>query len=312
MRRRTNLLWGVVLLATALVLLLHALDVIPAGIFDLLARAWPTLLVLAGLSILLRERVPFGSLLALVLSGLLVSGVVVAAFSARSTQERSDYQESIAQEIGADVTLLEISVEALATDVEVLRSLDRAISGQFTGSSESRIQVEYTEGEDGRGIFRVVETQPNAFPMLEALGRGRLRLEIPGDIPLDLAYHGADGSAIFTLSDMALERLNIVQNRGDILVTLPAYAPLSPTAAQQPGSITARNGNVTVFVPPDVAARFELDRGGSGIAPQFDDAVYNYLVGDVLEAKTFEGADVRLRYTISAPRGVIRISATAE
>lgn len=299
-------------MAVALALVLHALDLIPVGIFDIITRAWPVLLVLGGLSVFLRERVPFGSFLALLLSGVLVGGVVVAAFASRATEERADYQETIAQSIGDEITLLEISIETLATDVEILRSLNQTISGQFTGSTESHLQVEYSEAEDGRGIFRLIETQPNQFPLLEALGRGKLRLEIPGDMPLDLAYRGGSGSAIFTLSGLSLERLGITQNRGDILVTLPAYAPLSPTAAQQPSILIAREGNVSVFVPQEAAARFELDRGGSGITPQFDDALYNYLVGDVLEAKAYAAADIRMNFAITAPRGVIQIGTSTE
>ena len=53
-RRRTNLLWGVVLFAASLTLLLHALGQIPVGIYDIINRSWPALLVLAGLSIVLR------------------------------------------------------------------------------------------------------------------------------------------------------------------------------------------------------------------------------------------------------------------
>jgi predicted nucleotidyltransferase len=51
----------------------------------------------------------------------------------------------------------------------------------------------------------------------------------------------------------------------------------------------------------------ELNRFGSGIDPVFDANVYNYLVGDVLEARTIETADIVVRYTITAPRGRIRV-----
>src|SRR5690606_20509793 len=103
LKRRTNLLWGVVLLAVAVVVTLKALNVIPASLFDLIARAWPALLVLAGLSIVLRPRVPLGSLLALVVTAALVGGVASYAFSARATQQRDDYQEPVLQAIGPDV-----------------------------------------------------------------------------------------------------------------------------------------------------------------------------------------------------------------
>ncbi len=67
-KRRTNVLLGLVLLAAALVVLLNMLHMIPAPVFDLFIRSWPVLLVLVGLTILLRSRVALGGLLALIIS----------------------------------------------------------------------------------------------------------------------------------------------------------------------------------------------------------------------------------------------------
>jgi hypothetical protein len=308
-QRRTNLLWGLVLVAVSLVLVLRALNAIPEGVYDILSRAWPVLLVLAGLSALLRDRLPFGSFLALVLCVALVGGLTAMAFSSRATQPREDYQAPVAQIVGEDVSLLVVDITTLSTDVEVLRVLGdaRSISGQFTGSSESHIETEYTEEDGGRAVFRLIETQPNQFPLLEAIGRGRLRLELPADLALDVVFRGTSGLATFNLAELALERLNIVLDKGDALVTLPEYKPLSPTAAQQPGNLTVREGNVTIFVPSGVAARFELNRGGNGVLPQFPDPVYFYLQGDILQSRAFDNADIQLRYVITAPRGLIRV-----
>ncbi len=309
-RRRTNLLWGLVLVAISLVLALRALGQIPDGIYDLLARAWPALLVLGGLAVLLRDRVPFGSGVALLVTVALVGGLALFAFSSRAAQERSDYQQEINQSVGGEISLLEVSVETLGTDVEVAQALDErpAITGLFTGSTESMVQVDYQESE-GRAVFRLVETRPNPFPLLEAVGRGRLRLELPANLPLDMAFHGMDGAVTLNLGGLSLERLNIALEVGDALVTFPSYEPLSPTVAEQPGNLVVNSGDITVVVPSDVSARLELNRSGSGIEPQFDAATYNYLVGDVLEAKNYENAAMRLRYVVTAPRGRIRVEA---
>jgi hypothetical protein len=314
--RQTNLLWGLVLAAVSLILVLHALEAIPENVYDIMARGWPILLVLAGLSIFLRDRVPFGSALALIVSLVLVGGVTALAFSSRAKEERTDYQAEIALPDGKPIvvsegiSLLEVSVETLAADGEVLRALetDRHIAGLFVGSTESRIQTEYTEdAPNARALLRVIEDQPNEFPSLEAIGRGKIRLELPPGLPLDVAFVVDNGQMIFNMSELALERLNITVKHGDALVTLPAYAPLAPNALDQPGQLIVRDGDITVFVPAEVAVRFELNRGSSGIQPQFDAAVYNYLVGDVLEDKNYENASIKLRYIISAPHGRIRI-----
>lgn len=307
--RRTNFLWGLVLVVAALTLTFHALDMIPNGIYDVIARAWPALLVLAGLSIFLRQRVPFGSGVALIVSLVVVGGIATVAFSTRTAQERNDYQQAIAQPVSADVTLLQVNVETLATDVEVVRSVgtERQISGQFVGSTESRVQVDYAEPGEGRGMFHVYEQQPNQFPLLEAVGRGRLRLELPPGVALDVAFHGMNGGATFTMTDLSLERLNLDLEHGNALVTFPNYKPLSPSVAQEPGNLNVRDGAITIFVPQAVSGRFELNRGGSGIRPEFDDQQYYYLEGDVLQGKTYDSADIKLRYVVTAPHGLIQV-----
>lgn len=312
-QRRTNLLWGVVFLGAAILLLLGTLGVLPAGIADLVARSWPVVLVLVGLSIFLRERVPFGSFIALVLCAGLVAGVTVAGFSSRATQERNDYQQVIDQPVGDAINLLRLQVRTLATDVELVRALDGdGMTGQFEGSSESQVEVVYIAGDDNTATLTVTETRPNPFPLLEAMGRGRLTLELPPDLPLDVDFNAADGAVSLNMSGLALERLNLDLTKGDALITLPEYQPLGSPADAVLGALAAREGEISVYVPPGVAARFELNRGGSGQEPQYDGTLYNYLVGDILEARNFDAGTIKLRYVITAPRGLITVTATGE
>lgn len=309
LQRRTNPLWGLVLLALAGVLLARALGYVPDGAFDLMVRAWPMLLVLAGLSFLLRGRVPFGSAIAVIASVLLVAGVVAAAYSGRASQQRSDYRQPIEQVLAADVTLLRLRVQSLATGVEILTSStsDAVVTGEFVGSAENRVEVNYTVDADNAATLDLREVQPSGFPSLESIGRGTLRVEVPAGIPLDIEFNGGDGDVTLNMDGSKLERLNVFVTRGNVVVTLPNYQPVLSGGSAAQGTITTREGDLTVLVPPAVAARFELNREGSGIDPLYDANVYNYLVGDVLEARTIETANVVVRYTLTAPRGRIRL-----
>jgi len=294
-------------------LLLNALDVIPSGLYDLLERAWPALFIVFGVSSLLRPRVPLSGAIALVISTLLVGGMAAVAYTNRADEERTDQQKAITQPISSEVTLLEISLETLMTNVEVESSPDRAagITGEFVGSTESVIDVTYAESSDNRATFTLRETRPDQFPNLEAVGRGVLRLQIPIDIAIAISFAGADGEVTFNMSDLSLERLSLLSEHGNVLVTLPEYAPLSPNAAEQPSIITARDGAVTLFIPEVVAVQLILEREGSEIRPQFDDAIYRYLEGDILEARSYENAEIRLNYVITAPNGLIRVENAA-
>ncbi|MBI5666956.1 MAG: hypothetical protein HZC41_03040 [Chloroflexi bacterium] len=305
MRRRTNFVFGLVLLAAAVLLLLRALDLIPTGIYDLFSRAWPALLVLVGLVILLRDRVRFGGLLALVACVALVAGVTAYAYSSRATREQDAYQMAVEQAIGDGVTLLRVQVNTLNTDVELVRSLqERQVTGQFVGSTESRLEVGYAEAGDSTATLTVRETQPNPYPLLEAVGRGRLRLDLPPGVGLDVDFVGDNGEASLSLSGLALERLNMDLKRGDALVTLPDYDPQASAEDDVLGVLAARDGSVTVFVPNTVAARLELT---SAAPPQYDANAYNLLANGVLEARNFDTFATKLRYVVQAPRGQVSL-----
>lgn len=308
-RQRRNLLFGVIPVVVAGFLLLQAVDYIPSGINDLITRAWPVLLVLLGLSWLLRDRGAIGSLLAVILSAVLVGGVTFAAYSSRATQPRTDQQQPVAQDISGRITLLAVNVEVRDTDIEIISRDDNRITGEFVGSTSSEIGVEYVEQEDGTAEFRLVEHKPEQFPLLEAVGRGTLRLELPADLATAVAIAADNSSATLNLSDLALERLNLAVQSGDVLVTLPDYSPRSPSAAEQPGTLASNNGDITIFVPPTVSARLELNRGGNDTRPQFD-ASY-ILIDDgadgTLEKRNFLDTDTPLYYEVTAPRGIIRL-----
>ena len=307
-RRRTNLLWGLVVLALALLLLARSLGAIPDGLFDLILRAWPALLLLAGLSLLLRNRVPFGEALALLASAIVAVVIISSAYSTRATQQRQDHQQAISQPLGSNLSLLRVRIQTLATDVDLLGTLTTEVTGTFGGSSDNQIEVSYAEAADNSATLTLHEVRESGdFPMLETMGRGTLHIELPPNVPLDVEFVGQDGSATLNMGATALERLNITSVRGDVIVTLPEYRPLLSQSSDSLGTLTVGDGNLALFIPAAVGARLELDRGGSSVQPEYDADVYNYLVGDILEARNINSANVIMRYTLRVPRGRIRV-----
>jgi len=310
---RRNVLWGVLAVAGGAVWLGLTAGVFPPGLADLIQRGWPALLVAVGLGMLLRGRLPFSGVIALALTGAVVINVALVAYSSRAGQVREDQRVPISVPLSEGVTLLTLDIGSLATDVQISfdASLDRAVMGEFVGSTESLITADYAE-DGARATYTLREVQPNAIKMLEAVGRGNLILRVPADLGLDIALRTEQGGVLLNLDGTQLERLNLDLLRGDAIIALPSYQPQSASQAQAPvnGTLTVREGAITVSVPDDVGARFELDRAGNSLAPVFDDKTYNYLVGDVLESRDYDAEAVKLRYAILAPRGQIRITET--
>jgi hypothetical protein len=306
-------MWGLVLLALAGVLVAHALGYVPAGMFDLVLRSWPILLVLAGFSFILRNRVPFGSGIALILSGVLVVGLATAAYNGRASQRRTDNRQTINQALSPDVTLLHLTVQGLTTEVEFLSSLSNTpvVTGEFAGSVESRLETNYELAADNSATLTLSEVQPGGFPTLESVGRGTLQVSLPMGVPIELGFTGRDGDVLLNLDGLDIERLTVFVSRGDVIVTLPEYQPVSSGEGGSHGSVTTRDGDLAILVPSQVAARLELNREGSDIEPTYDANIYNYLVGDVLEARAIDTASIVVSYSLTAPRGRIRVEVPA-
>ncbi|PJF27253.1 MAG: hypothetical protein CUN53_04780, partial [Phototrophicales bacterium] len=145
-KRRTNLLWGLIGLAAGAFAVANALGYVSVGILDITLRALPALLIAIGLSFILRDRVPLSSVLSLAAAGALVAAVASSAYSARIDQVRTDKQIDIDQPIGAEIALLRIRLETNATDVELITISDggRRVAGEFVGSAASDLEVVYT------------------------------------------------------------------------------------------------------------------------------------------------------------------------
>lgn len=310
-RFRTDRLLALVVLLSILVALSGVFGLLPEGILDVFWRAVPGLLVFVGLTWLLRDRLPLGGGVALLTTGVLIGGLATLAFSARSTQYATENEQIITESIGAEVVLLQVNIEALETDVDFfgVTGNDRAIEIQYTGSRENLLEVDYALGADGLATFTLRETRPNPYPLLDAVGRGRLRIALPRDLALAISFAGAQGTSLFDMTALNLERLNVDMIRGDVTVTLPAYQPLSPSVAQNPGELRLREGNLRLVVPARVGGQFVLNRDRS-IRPQFDSTLY-LLIDDgadgTLQAIGYDGLDIKIRYTLTVPRGQIRL-----
>jgi len=309
MNTRRNLLWGLIGVALALILLLRAFGVIPDNVSDVLVRAAPALLVFAGLALLLRDRLPFGGLIALGLAAFLTVNVALIAYSTRAGQLRDDNRIPISQTVDDDVTLLRVELELLSTDVSVLLADAQTVSGAFVGSTESVLDVSYVADGLGGAVLRIVETQPNALPNLEAVGRGRFDISLPPDLATDVLVTVGQGTATLDLGNIDLERLNVNIGRGDARVVLPAYAAQSPDVSGN-GTINLQGGSLTLFAPRQVGLRVEFPTASAG-EPQVDETVYNILRDGTIESRQFDSATIQLRYAVRVPGGRVTITDAA-
>ncbi len=303
--RLQGLLWPLLLLALGGVALLLGLEAFPPAVADLIGRAWPVILVVAGLVIFLdqsglrRWAAPLAVVVSAALLVGIIAGFVVVAGTSRASSEREDYVFSVEQPLGPGVQRLVVTVQGLQTRVDIAPSSreEPTITAEFSGSIESEIEQDYAEeGDTARFVLR--ETRPSAIPALEAIGRGRLNVELPPGLPLELNFRNADGAAVLNLLGLDVARLNINIAAGDLLLSLP------DTALEQPGDVVVTRGNVTLFVPDDLGLHLFVN----GPVPQF--AAADYLLdpsdGSYL-SRNFDDFQTQMALNLTVSSGSIRL-----
>lgn len=265
-----NFFWPVLVIAIGALLMAVALDVFPPTVVDLIQRAWPALLVLVGLAVLLDQIKPvrrYAALIALVVVVAAVAGTVTLAYSNRASTLRTDNTVQFQQALDPEIERLHVIVRGLETSIEISPTVpdqESVVTAEFVGSLESVVEPEFTVGEDGVATFTLSETQPNTIPALETVGRGQMRIELPLGIPIALDFTTGTGTVSLNLLGLQVTRLDVVMDGGDLLLGLPV------SAFERRGEVFMARGDVTVFVPEDVG----LEVSTNGREPRFAEGEY--------------------------------------
>lgn len=315
-RRMGNIAFGLVAMAIPIAFLLQDYDVLQDGAMDIIVRSAPAILVFLGLSLALRYRVRFGTWIALLVSVGLVAGLASFAYSSRvdvistdnqitvSIPNDDDHDQSI---ISENVTTLLVNVRTLDTDVTIsVSNTARQIQTEFIGSNNSDPQIDYSEEGDIASL-QIIERQIDEFPLLENIGRGELRIELPANMAIGLDYNGVRAETVtLDMGELNLERLSFGLDEGDVFVRLPFYQPLSPSVVERNGVWAVRDGSLRVVAPADLGVRLSFVRDTNAEPTDFNNLNYQLLIEGsdyVLASRQFDNQDAQMRYQVNVSGG---------
>jgi hypothetical protein len=328
-RRWQNILLGLVAFIVPLLFLLQNYNILQGGLADIALRSWPAILVFLGLSIVLRYRLRFGTVIAAIVTVALIAGLTSYTFNSRVdspadsnrvtiTVPNEDDNDTV--EISADITTLSIVIRTEDSDVTISVGDDdsRVLRGEFVGGNNSNILIDYNEDAPSAAI-QITEKLVSEFPSLEDIGRGNLTIQIPPNIAVGVTFAGRRAQTVsFDMAALNLEQLNLQVEEGNVFVLLPEYQALSPSVQELNGLWQVMNGDLRVEVPENVGARFLLERevnseprGGQS----YSELIYRVeLEGNdyVLVAREFDAAEIKMRYRINVPSGRLQIEEVKE
>lgn len=286
--------WGIFLLFLGIVFLLQTLNVLPWGLWGTLWRFWPILLIVVGLSILLRRY-----------NRWLVSVLILVLFFACLGIAICQYESSLP----AGETIKSFSAP--------LDNLERAqiqinfTAGSLTMGSLPATSPNFVEADSGmkngdmRTSFHRQDSEATLHLRTEQTNRrfwdedeNSWEIRLTRNIPLTIDVKSAVGNLDLDLSELKVTELQMEIDAGNYIVNMPSSA--GTTRAY----IEADIANIEVTIPEGVAAKLKVDTDLSAF--EVDESRFPKK-GDYYISPDFESAENRVELEIDCDIGRVQV-----
>ncbi|MEW6033702.1 MAG: DUF5668 domain-containing protein [Chloroflexota bacterium] len=234
-------LGGLILIVLGILFLLNNLGVVSWGIWGILWRFWPVILILIGLNILWGRRNP--AVVFLITAVLLVAlvGAAVAIEGSRTSVTPTSFSQPLQ---GVERAAVEINFGA--GDL-LVGSLPADSTNLAAGTGAPGVDQDFRLRN---GTAELELRVPAHAPFWYTGDKGvRLEAMLSPKVPLELTVKTGASNAQLNLTALRLTRLKVDTGASRLRVQLPAAA--GTTEAE----IRAGAAHVTVTIPPGVAAR---------------------------------------------------------
>jgi len=287
-------IWGIFLLFLGVVFLLQTLNILPWGLWEILWRFWPVLIIIIGLGILLRRyNVWLVSLLVLAIIGACL-GIAIWQYGLSPALGMVSYSEPL-----GNMERAQIEVDFTAGDIHI-GSLPPGSPNFVEAASEARssdgsMNVDFHQ-QDGVGTLRLSIGRVNR-PFWGGDGI-RWEVNFTRNIPLTLNIKSAASNTELYLSELKVTELRLDVDAGNCKVTVPSSA--GTTYAY----IKSDVANLEVNVPDGVAAKIRLDTDLS--ASDVDENRFPKQ-GDYYISDNFDTAQNRIYLEIESDVGRVQV-----
>lgn len=298
-KRSGGLLGPLILISLGVIFLLNNLGVLGWGVWDLLFRLWPLLLIAIGLDILIGRRSAVGSLLVVLI---LCAIVAMAAwgFSAWSASGDRVSHETISQPLG-NASQAEVEIGAGVGTLRIAAATESAglVEGTISLGSGERVTREASVSGN-MAVFRLISRSvPVVWPFSSWRGEGQLwDLKLSREVPMRLRLSTGVGKATLDLSQLRLMELDVNTGVGETRLTLPAQGRLDAT-------VNGGIGETVIVIPQGMAVRI---RARAGIGNRLIPAGYQR-EGDYYYSPGYSTAENRIDLHVNTGIGRVVIQA---
>ena len=299
-RRRVSLVGPVILIGLGVVFLLNSMGVLAWSVWDVIFRLWPVLLIAAGLEIILSRLSVWGSLLALVLTVVILAGMlwmlgpVLGAGQVVAGEEvRQALGEATQARVVIEPGVGSLHIKALPESAEAMPSA--LVEGVVSVGRGQRVRRDFAIV--GKTASFIVQTEGTTFgPFMGWGDQWSWDLGLAPEVPLMLEVNLGVGLANIDLTGLAVDDLVMSMGIGRTTITLPEEGRFN---AKLEGAI----GETVIVIPAGMAARIRVDTGLS--VRDLPDSYQQQ--GDVYTSPGYASADDRVDLEVSQAIGRVTI-----
>ncbi len=278
------------------VLLLQTLGILPWGLWGILWRFWPALIIIIGISILFRRyNVWLVSLLILAILGACLG---IAIWQYGLSPPAGTATKSYSEPLG-DIERAQIEVDFTAGKVNIgslpSYSLNLVEAASEVGGSKGGIKIDFQRLDSEGSLYLSTDRVNWRF-----WGAGGIRWEVnfTRSIPLALNIKSTLSNMELDLSQLKVTMLRLDVDAGNCKVTMPASAGTTNI------KVEADMANVEVNIPDGVAVIIQAD---TGLGAFIVDTTRFPKQGDYYVSDNFNTAQNRLYLEIDSDLGRVRV-----
>jgi len=240
-------IWGIFLLFVGVFFLLQTLNILPWGLWEILWRFWPVLIIIIGLGILLRRyNVWLVSVLVLAILGACL-GIAIWQYGASPSIK--SYSEPLGNmeraQIEVDFAAGSLTIGSLPPGSPNFVEADSEVR-----NSHGSMNVNFHQ-QDGEGrLYLSIGRVNQRFWSGDGI---RWETNFTRNIPLTLNIKSAASNTELTLTELKVTELRLDVDAGNCKVTVPSSAGTTNI------KIEVDVANIELTIPDEVAAKIWAD-----------------------------------------------------
>ncbi len=252
--RRGGIVGPMILIGIGVVLLLNNLGMLPWGIWGTVWRAWPVILILVGLDILIGRRSVWGTIVVLLVTAAVLAGIVAVSSWPQFGQGRIVRENFV--RASEEASRAEIRLEPGVANLDVSGSSDASalVEAHISHPQDWPVAPDYRLS-DGTAHFDLAGSRSRRTWMpFGPTAAGEWDVKLGPAVPVSLWIDNGVGNADIDLRSIPTSRLDLNAGVGRTKIRLPNEGPIDV-------SVDGGIGATTIVIPSTVAARIESDSG---------------------------------------------------